>query len=357
MWNIIRRGLFRLDPEKAHQVVLMLLNACQFLPFLPFLLRRLYCVNDSRLKCRVGELEFSHPVGLAAGFDKDATGYNGLANVGFSFIEVGTITPQPQKGNPPKRLFRLEGDKAIINRMGFNNEGMEAAKLRLLKQRKQKGIIIGGNIGKNKETPNEEALKDYLSCFRTLFSVVDYFTVNVSSPNTPHLRELQQSEPLCLLLKALVAENNKHESPKPIFLKISPGLSDVELLEIISIVEISKITGVIATNTTIQRDALTDSQKNEVGGLSGAPLTHKSTEVIRFLHTHSHGAFPIIGVGGIMTVKDALDKLEAGASLLQLYTGFVFHGPKLVKEINQALLKSKIMAEEKVELTKTLVKR
>lgn len=357
MWNLIRWGLFRLDPEKAHQVVLSALNLFRFIPFFPWVLRRFYCINDSRLKRVIEGLEFPHPVGLAAGFDKDATGYQGLANMGFSFIEVGTVTPQPQKGNPPKRLFRLAGDRAIINRMGFNNEGVEVVKLRLLKHKKQKGMVIGGNIGKNKETPNEEAVNDYLSCFRTLFPVVDYFAINVSSPNTPHLRDLQQSKSLLPLLKVLVDENNQHLFPKPIFLKISPGLSESELLEIIDIVKTSKITGVIATNTTIQRVDLTDSQKNEAGGLSGAPLTSRSTEVIRFLHTHSQGAFPIIGVGGIMTAQDALEKLEAGASLLQLYTGFVFHGPKLVKEINQALLKNIIMDEERAKLTKVLVKR
>jgi dihydroorotate dehydrogenase len=246
------------------------------------------------------------------------------------------LTPKPQDGNPKKRLFRLKEDSAIINRMGFNNGGVAAAVLRL---QKNKGVLIGGNIGKNKVTPNENATSDYLICFDALFNHVDYFVVNVSSPNTPNLRELQEKKPLTELLNTLQSHNLLHKSPKPILLKIAPDLTDEQLLDIIDIVNDSKIAGVIATNTTISREGLQSENKVETGGLSGKPLTNRSTEVIRFLSDKSNKAFPIIGVGGIHSAEDALEKLEAGASLVQLYTGFIYEGPNLIKEINQAILK------------------
>ena len=305
------------------------------IPFVPTLLKSIYEVKDTRLEREVFGLKFKNPVGLAAGFDKDAKCYKELSNFGFGFIEIGTVTPIPQAGNPKKRLFRLKEDSAIINRMGFNNDGVDAAVNRL---KKNNGILIGGNIGKNKITSNENAIDDYLTCFDALFDYVDYFVVNVSSPNTPNLRELQEKKPLTELLSKLETRNSEHETKKPILLKIAPDLTNEQLLDIIDIIAITKIAGVIATNTTLSRDNLQSENKSETGGLSGKPLTHRSTEIIRFLSEKSNKAFPIIGVGGIHSAEDALEKLEAGASLVQLYTGFIYEGPKLVKDINQLIL-------------------
>lgn len=306
--------------------------------------RRCFLIEDPRLEKEVFGLKFKNPVGLAAGFDKDAKLYNELSDFGFGFVEIGTLTPKPQGGNPKKRLFRLKADKAIINRMGFNNQGVFDAAERLKKDHR---VLIGGNIGKNKLTPNAEATKDYLICFDALFDHVDYFVVNVSSPNTPGLRELQDKEPLTKLLKALKKENLKlaqlsQGKEKPILLKIAPDLNDSQLLDIIDIVKDSAIDGVIATNTTISRDGLKSDLYlvEETGGLSGKPLTRRSTEVIRFLAERSEHAFPIIGVGGIDSPEDAIEKIEAGADLVQLWTGFVYEGPGLVKRINKALLES-----------------
>ena len=274
-------------------------------------------------------------MGLAAGFDKDAKLYQELSTLGFGFIEIGTLTPKGQEGNPKKRLFRLKEDSAIINRMGFNNGGVLEAVERL---KNNKGVLIGGNIGKNKVTPNEEATSDYEICFEALYDYVDYFVVNVSSPNTPNLRALQDKEPLTALLQTLQNKNMAKPKQKPILLKIAPDLTDDQLLDIIDIVNQTKIAGVIATNTTISREGLQSENKTEMGGLSGKPLTKRSTEVIRFLAEKSNKSFPIIGVGGIHSAQDALDKLEAGASLIQLYTGFIYEGPALVKEINEKIL-------------------
>ena len=281
-------------------------------------------------------LKFKNPVGLAAGFDKDAKLYKELSNLGFGFIEVGTVTPKPQSGNDKKRLFRLKADQAIINRMGFNNNGVEQMVSQL---KKNTNVLIGGNIGKNKVTPNEEAVEDYKICFESLFDYVDYFVVNVSSPNTPNLRALQDKEPLTHLLKTLMELNNAKPKQKPILLKIAPDLTDTQLLDIINIVKETKIDGVIATNTTISREGLQSDNKKETGGLSGKPLTKRATQVIKFLSEKSNRSFPIIGVGGIHTADDAIEKLEAGASLVQLYTGFIYEGPTLVKRINKAILK------------------
>ncbi len=301
----------------------------------------MYEVSDPRLEREVFGLKFKNPVGLAAGLDKDAKLYKELGNVGFGFIEIGTLTPKPQEGNPKKRLFRLREDGGIINRMGFNNGGVQEAAERLKKNPKGKGhVLIGGNIGKNKVTPNEDAVKDYEICFDVLYDYVDYFVVNVSSPNTPNLRELQDKEPLTQLLQALQDKNNTKATPKPILLKIAPDLTDSQLLDIIDIVKITGIAGVIATNTTISREGLTSDNQKEMGGLSGKPLTKRSTEVIRFLSEKSNKAFPIIGVGGIHTAEDAMEKLEAGASLIQLYTGFIYEGPALIKAINKKILAS-----------------
>ena len=301
------------------------------------LIRSVYQVKDQRLEKKLFGLTFPNPIGLAAGFDKDAKLYKELSNFGFGFIEIGTLTPKPQAGNPKKRLFLLPQDNGLINRMGFNNEGVEVAIERL---KKNKGILIGGNIGKNKITPNEDAVLDYTLCFEALFPYVDYFVVNVSSPNTPNLRALQEKKPLTDLLNTLQKLNQETNKPKPILLKIAPDLSDEQLLDIIDIVKISQTAGVIATNTTLSREGLESEYKNEMGGLSGEPLKERSTEVIRFLAEKSDNAFPIIGVGGIHKPEDALEKLAAGASLVQLYTGFVYEGPGVVKRMNKAILKN-----------------
>jgi dihydroorotate dehydrogenase len=333
---LIRPILFWFDPEKVHYFSFSFIKFISKIPFISNLLNWIYEINDSRLEREVFGLKFKNPVGLAAGFDKDAKCYQELSNFGFGFIEIGTLTPKPQEGNPKKRLFRLKQDNAIINRMGFNNGGVEEAVIRL---KKNKGVLIGGNIGKNKITPNNEATADYLICFETLFDYVDYFVVNVSSPNTPNLRELQEKEPLTVLLQTLQNNNLAKPIQKPILLKIAPDLTDEQLLDIIDIINKTKIAGVIATNTTISRENLQSENKTEVGGLSGKPLTRRSTEVIRFLSEKSNKAFPIIGVGGIHSAEDAIEKLEAGASLIQLYTGFIYEGPKLVTEINKAILR------------------
>mgnify|MGYP000049660027 CR=1 FL=1 len=333
---IIRPILFLFDPEKVHYFTFSLIRMLSKIPLFPSLFRGIYKVNDKRLERNLFGLTFTNPVGLAAGFDKDAKLYNELSNFGFGFVEIGTITPKPQEGNPKKRLFRLQEDSAIINRMGFNNGGVEEAVERL---KKNKGVLIGGNIGKNKVTPNENAVDDYVICFNALFDHVDYFVVNVSSPNTPNLRALQDKEPLTNLLNTLQQLNKTKPNQKPILLKIAPDLTDEQLLDIIDIVKETKIEGVIAANTTISREGLQSSNKEEIGGLSGKPLTNRSTEVIRFLSEKSNKAFPIIGVGGIHSAKDALEKIAAGADLVQLYTGFIYEGPQLIKDINKALLK------------------
>ena len=315
---LISPVLFLFDAERVHYFVCEVLHFVFKIPGVPALLRALYTFEHPDLVQEVAGLRFRNPVGLAAGFDKNAEMVDQLEALGFGFIEIGTVTPRPQPGNDKPRLFRLKEDKALINRMGFNNKGaaVAAAKLR---QRKS-SILVGGNIGKNKDTPNEQALNDYLLCFRDLFDVVDYFVVNVSSPNTPGLRDLQEKGPLTEILKELQSRNNDRPSPKPIFLKIAPDLTLSQLDDIIDIVKETKIAGVIATNTTISRTGLKTSeaeiQKIGAGGLSGAPLTHRATEVIHYLCDKSGNAFPVIGVGGIGSPKDAIDKRRAGASLV-----------------------------------------
>ena len=334
--SLIRPLLFLFDPEDIHHFSFSAIRLLHKLG-LGGIIRSMHQVKDPRLERELFGLKFPNPVGLAAGFDKDAKLYQELANFGFGHIEIGTLTPKAQAGNPKKRLFRLKADKGIINRMGFNNGGVDAAVERL---KKNKGVLIGGNIGKNKVTPNEEAVNDYVYSFRALFDHVDYFVVNVSSPNTPNLRALQDKEPLTALLLELQKENKQKDKPKPILLKIAPDLSDDQLKDIVAIVDDTGIDGVIATNTTIARDGLKSDAKTETGGLSGKPLTARSTEVIRFLHLHSQGRFPIIGVGGVHSPEDAIEKIKAGASLVQLYTGFIYEGPGLIRRINKALLNS-----------------
>ena len=339
--SIIKPILFFFDPETIHHFSFAMIRWFSKIPGISFLIRKIYNVEHPKLERTVFGLTFKNPVGLAAGFDKDAKLYKELSNFGFGFIEIGTLTPKGQPGNPKKRLFRLIADEAIINRMGFNNEGVDAAVERL---KKNSNILIGGNIGKNKVTPNENAVDDYIYCFEALFEHVDYFVVNVSSPNTPNLRALQEKEPLTKLLSVLKKRNDLKDQPKPILLKIAPDLTEDQLLDIISIIDEVMIDGVIASNTTLSRANLKskESLTKEAGGLSGKPVKNRSTEVIRFLNKKSNNSFPIIGVGGIHTPEDAIEKLEAGASLVQLYTGFIYEGPAAVRNINRAILKKSL---------------
>lgn len=340
MFKLVRSILFKFDPEKIHYKTVGMIRFMLRIPGMKGIWNSMYRVKDDSLKREVFGIQFENPVGLAAGFDKNASMYNDLAYCGFGFIEVGTVTPKGQPGNEKPRLFRLKDDEAIINRMGFNNDGVENA-VANLKKRKTK-LVIGGNIGKNKVTPNESATEDYIIAFNALFDYVDYFVVNVSSPNTPNLRALQEKEPLTQLLQTLQDLNNQKEVRKPILLKIAPDLTDEQLDDIIEIVKDTKLDGVIATNTTISREGLKTSEERVkeigAGGLSGKPVRSRSTEVIRYLAETSNKAFPIIGVGGIHSAEDALEKIEAGADLVQVYTGFIYEGPRLVKNINKAIL-------------------
>lgn len=341
--TFIRPLLFRMNPERAHAFTFSCLKALQKMPFGLALASLFFKKKDPRLEREVFGIKFPSPVGVAAGLDKDAEVPDALGALGFSFVEIGTVTPEPQPGNPSPRLFRLPEDKALINRMGFNNQGAKAAAGRLAKRRTR--VIVGGNIGKNKVTPNAQATSDYLKCYDALYPYVDYFAVNVSSPNTPGLRELQDKEPLEALLTALQKKNASMPAAKPVLLKIAPDLTDDQLDDIIEIVGNTGIAGVIATNTTVSREMILSTRADKVeamgaGGLSGMPLSERSTEVIRYLHERSGGRFPIIGVGGIMSPDDALEKLDAGASLVQVYTGFIYEGPAFVKSINKAILKA-----------------
>ncbi len=327
--------LFRFfGAEKAHHFAFFSLKILKYLFFLKPLVR--YYFSSSHQKTtNIAGISFPNLIGLAAGFDKNAEVIDELSLLGFGFIEIGTVTPKPQAGNPKPRLFRLPKDFAIINRMGFNNDGLEKIVERL-KKRKSK-IIIGGNIGKNKDTPNENAMEDYLICLKGLYQYVDYFTVNVSSPNTPNLRALQEKKPLLALLNALQNEVKIQTIKKPIFLKIAPDLSETQLEEIIEVVIASNLAGIIATNTTIQRTNLTTNQTEieqiGAGGVSGLPVREHSTQVIDFLKQKSQNKFAIIGVGGIFSGEDAQKKLNAGADLIQVYTGLIYQGPSLVKNI------------------------
>ena len=333
--KIILPVLFLIDPEKVHNIIFSSIKILFKFPLVKFLVSKFYIIDDSRLEKSLFGIKFKNPVGLAAGFDKNAQLYEELTSFGFGFIEIGTVTPKPQSGNPKKRLFRLVEDSAIINRMGFNNIGVEEVIENL---KKNKSTLIGGNIGKNKITPNYLAIDDYVTSFNMLFDFVDYFVVNVSSPNTPNLRDLQEKEPLTKLINSLISINRNKNKPKPILLKIAPDLNNNQLLDIISIVKDTRLDGIIATNTTINRDNLKSVNKNELGGLSGKPLTSRSTEVIKFISKNSNKTIPIIGVGGINTVADALEKFDAGADLIQIYTGFIYEGPNLIRSINKALL-------------------
>lgn len=340
MYSLIKFFLFRRDPEVIHYWVMNMMKKCYRIPAARGLLKKNFTLADPKLERTLWGLTFKNPVGLAAGFDKDAKFTDELACLGFGFIEIGTLTPVAQDGNDKPRLFRLPKDKALINRMGFNNGGVKAAAERL-RQRKS-DIIIGGNIGKNKVTPNENATNDYEICFRELYDVVDYFTVNVSSPNTPNLRELQEKEPLQKLLGRLQVINAELGKQRPILLKIAPDLTREQLDDIVDIVNTTHIHGIVATNTTISRAELqTGNREVEemgAGGVSGLPVKDKATDVIRYIHQKSGGKIPIIAAGGIFTARDAQEKLDAGASLIQVYTGFIYEGPAIVKNICKGLL-------------------
>ncbi|MEX1188038.1 MAG: quinone-dependent dihydroorotate dehydrogenase [Bacteroidia bacterium] len=338
---LIRPLLFLLEPEKAHKVTIFLLKSILFIPGLDRIFQWYSKGNNKHLRYDKKGLRFPNRVGLAAGFDKDAVSYKALRHLGFGSIEVGTVTPLPQDGNPQPRLFRLPADEAMINRMGFNNLGVKAMKKRL--ESRPDSLIVGGNIGKNKLTPNENAIEDYLISFRELVDVVDYFAINVSSPNTPGLRDLQEKEPLLALIKAVQEEARHLEADQPILLKIAPDLSKEQLDDIIDIVATCELDGVIATNTTISRESLTTSavylEQIGAGGLSGKPVRNRSTEVISYLRESLGDDSLIIGVGGIFSAEDALEKIKAGADIIQLYTGFIYEGPTLLRQIHNELLR------------------
>ncbi len=338
---LLKPLLFRYPPENAHHLTFWLVeNLFVWRPIRRFV-SYVYRISNPKLERKVAGITFPNPVGLAAGLDKNALLIDSWSAFGFGFVEIGTVTPLPQAGNEQPRLFRLPEDEGLINRMGFNNDGMEVIAERL--HQKKSNIIVGGNIGKNKLTPNEQATDDYLKCFHRLYDYVHYFVVNVSSPNTPNLRQLQEKEPLKQLLTTLQKENFRKPKAKPIFLKIAPDLTSEQLDDIIEIVKETSIAGVIATNTTISREGLkTDPEKIKkigAGGLSGKPVKQRSTEVIRYLAEKSGKSFAIVGVGGIHTAEDALEKIRAGADLVQVYSGFIYEGPALVKKINKAVLK------------------
>lgn len=338
--QIIRSILFKFDPEAVHYFTFGVLKLIFKIPFSTLIARAFFQINHPKLERELFGIKFNNPVGLAAGFDKNAVLYNELANFGFGFIEIGTVTPKAQDGNPKKRLFRLKGDAGLINRMGFNNAGLESL-ISNLKQNKNK-VIIGGNIGKNTQTSPAHYTADYAQCFKALHPYVDYFVLNVSCPNVGSHAKLTDKDYLEELICEMKRLNAEFEVQKPILLKIAPDLNKSQLDEIINLIAETKIAGVIACNTSVSRaglqtpKAIVESIGN--GGLSGQPIKSKCTEVIRYLSKNSQKAFPIIGVGGIHSADDAIKKIEAGADLVQIYTGFVYEGPGLVKRINKALI-------------------
>jgi dihydroorotate dehydrogenase len=340
--RILRPFLFLFEPEKAHYITVALFKAILIIPGVDRIFQAYSKGKNPHLRFDKKGLRFPNRLGLAAGFDKNARFFKSFRHLGFGSIEVGTVTPEPQDGNPQPRLFRLSADNALINRMGFNNEGVESMKLRL--GNRPEGLVIGGNIGKNKVTPNEDAIQDYLKSFRALHEVVDYFAINVSSPNTPGLRALQEKEPLLALIKAIQEEARHLEADQPILLKIAPDLSIDELNDIIEIISVCNLDGVIATNTTISREGLktpvSEVEAIGAGGLSGAPVRNRSTEVISYLREHLGDDPLIIGVGGISTANDAWEKIEAGADIVQLYTGLIYEGPALIRDIHSTFLKN-----------------
>ena len=335
--KLLKPILFCIDPERVHEITFFFINLIFKIPFVSSLISKIYSLKNPILETEVFGIKFPNPIGLAAGFDKNAKLYNEFSNFGFGFIEIGTVTPLPQEGNPKKRLFRLVSDEAIINCMGFNNIGLEEVIKRL---KYNKGVIVGGNIGKNKITDFNNSIQDYLICFEKLYPHVNYFAINVSSPNTEKLRDLQQKDLLKNLLEAIQKKNKSYSFPKPVLLKIGPDLSQDQLIDVIDVIAETSLDGIIATNTTLSRDNLTSSKDlvNQKGGLSGRPISEKSTNIIKFIHEKSNGSIPIIGVGGIMNPDDAIEKIKAGASLIQIYSGFVYSGPSIVKKINKAII-------------------
>jgi dihydroorotate dehydrogenase len=339
---LIKPLLFLLPPETIHHLLVSFLRCAFKLPGVRGLIKSIYHVKNESLKTEFLGMTFSNPVGLAAGFDKNAEVYREFHSFGFSFIEIGTVTPKGQPGNPKPRSFRIPKDRGLINRMGFNNQGAEAAAVKLSAER-PKGLILGGNIGKNTQTPNEDAVADYEAVFRAIYDGVDYFVVNVSCPNITDLHKLQDQDSLEQILSRILEIRKEMSTSKPVLLKISPDLNNKQLDETLEIVERLKLDGLVATNTTIKRNGL-ETNKGEIeaigkGGMSGAPITSRSLEVVRYVHDKTRGKLPIIAVGGIMGVQDALNMFDAGASLIQLYTGFIYEGPGLVKRINKGLLK------------------
>ena len=335
--KLLKPILFCIDPERVHDITFFFINLIFKIPFVSSLISKIYSLKNPILETEIFGIKFPNPIGLAAGFDKNAKLYNEFSNFGFGFIEIGTVTPLPQEGNQKKRLFRLVSDDAIINRMGFNNIGVNKVVERL---NYNKGVIVGGNIGKNKITDINNSIQDYLICFEKLYPYVNYFAINISSPNTEKLRDLQQRDLLKNLLETIQKKNKLYSFPKPILLKISPDLSEDQLIDVIEVIRETSIDGIIATNTTLSRDNLSSSKDlaNQKGGLSGRPISEKSTNIIKFLHEKSNGSIPIIGVGGIMNPDDAIEKIKAGATLIQLYSGFVYSGPSIVKKINNAII-------------------
>ncbi|MBE2247419.1 MAG: quinone-dependent dihydroorotate dehydrogenase [Candidatus Competibacteraceae bacterium] len=340
MYKMVRIFLFMLPAESAHRLVFGMLGFASAIPILKRWMHKCYNKTLPADGITLWGLRFSNRVGLAAGLDKDARRVDALACMGFGFVEVGTLTPLPQSGNPLPRLFRLPADGALINRMGFNNGGGEVAAVRL-KKRKNKEIIVGVNLGKNKNTPNDDAVNDYLKGYEQLYEAGDYFVVNVSSPNTPGLRDLQEKGPLMEIMQRLQQKNHAMPLPKPLLLKIAPDLSDGQLDDIVDICIQSKLDGIIATNTTLSRQQLKSPTSRieaiGAGGLSGKPLRARSTDVIRYLSHRLPAHIPIIGVGGIFSAEDALEKIEAGATLVQVYTGFIYEGPGLIGRIVKAI--------------------
>ncbi len=344
MYKILRNILFLFDPEWVHYFSMNSLKLICRIGFLKKMISRCFSPKNCE-PVSLLNISFSNRVGLGAGFDKNATYLNELEVLGFGFVEIGTATPLPQAGNDKPRLFRLPKDKALINRMGFNNDGVKIISERLLKWREnnlnrnqKSSLIIGGNIGKNKVTPNEDAWKDYEKCFMALHPLVDYFVVNVSSPNTPGLRELQEKEPLKKILTNLQRLNAQKETPKPILLKIAPDLSESQLDDVIELAMEIKLDGLVVTNTSIDRSNLTETSKKKAekfgnGGLSGMPVKQRSTALVKYVHHKTNGKMPIIASGGIFNGKDVFEKLDAGASLIQVWTGFVYEGPGIVKSI------------------------
>jgi len=357
MYTILRNILFLFPPEWVHYFSMNCLKGLCYIPFVKKLITRHFTLENNKLNKELFGLGFKNPVGLAAGFDKNALYINELEALGFGFIEIGTVTPKPQEGNEKPRLFRLPKDKALINRMGFNNHGVKVVADRLrqwkIKNRSltthhsrltthDSRLTIGGNIGKNKITPNEEAWRDYEICFRELFDCVDYFVVNVSSPNTPGLRALQEKDSLRKILSHLQTINQQHTLPKPLLLKIAPDLTKEEVDDVIDLAMEIKLDGLVAANTTTGREQLTTHHSRlatiGAGGLSGKPLALRSTEMVKYIHQKTNGQVPVIASGGIFTAADAIEKLNAGAALLQVWTGFIYEGPSIARKICQALL-------------------